>query len=247
MINVLRYALNSTCLLFTLMAVLAQPRLGLAQSTENHLTVTGKVTEEVPADEAVLTITLTHSDDKDITLVYEQNKAAREQLIGILTQLKVPSKDIQIYQVQVRKERDYSMGPGMGQSSEKLKSYQRIAIHFSDLTRYGQVQQRLAADGFTDLSSTFSVSNPKDIELRLTELAVANAKEKADRLAKSFSRSIKRMVRIGDIEETEPIGFMLNNNPYLNTVYTMDPMRQAAIVPQTFRYTAVVKVVFELN
>ncbi|SOD81121.1 SIMPL domain-containing protein [Spirosoma fluviale] len=220
-----------------------------AQSTDNHLTVLGDASEEVPADQATLNVNLSYSDEKDITLVYEQHKTGRERLMALLTELRVPAKDIQLLQLMVRKERDFSMGGGgMGQPVEKFKGYQRIAIKFDDLKRYAQVQQRLASDGFIDLSSVFSVSNQREIELRLSDLAIAKAKEKAERMAKAISRTIKRVVRIGDIEETEAIGYVRanQNNIYMNS-YTMDVNRPVSTIAQQFRLTTSVKVVFEMN
>ena len=234
-------------LLFVLISLSFSTSEVLAQATDNHLTVVGDATEEVPADQAALTVNLSYSDEKDITLVYEQHKVGRERLVGLLTELKVPAKDLQFYQLLVRKERDYSMGGGgMGQAVEKFKGYQRVSIKFNDLKQYAQVQQRLASDGFNDMSSVFSVSNQRDIELRLYDQAVARAKEKADHLAKAVSRTIKRIVRIGDVEETEPIGFMRANMTNINT-YNVDAMRPVATIPQTFRYSSVVKIVFEMN
>ncbi|MCX6215979.1 SIMPL domain-containing protein [Spirosoma sp.] len=222
---------------------------GIAQSTDNHLTVLGDAFEEVAADQGTLSVNLTYSDEKDITLVYEQHKAGRERLAALLNELKVPTKDIQILQLMVRKERDFSMGGGgMGQPVEKFKGFQRVAIKFDDLKRYALVQQRLASDGFMDLFSSFSVSNQRDIELRLSDVAVTRAKEKAERMAKAASRTIKRIVRMGDIEETEAIGYIRTNqnNIYMNA-YNMEVNRPVATISQTFRITASVKVVFEMN
>ena len=219
--------------LFVFVGLLFQPYGTLAQTTDNHLIVSGDATEEVSADQATLNVNLTYSDEKDITLVYEQHKAGRERLLGLLNELKVSAKDIQIFQLIVRKERDFSMGGGgMGQAAEKFKSYQRMTIKFNDLKQYAQVQQRLASDGFTDMGSAFSVSNQRDIELRLVDQAVARAKEKAERLAKAISRSIKRIVRIGDLEESEPVSSMriILNNPYAAN-YGGDVTRPAATIP----------------
>jgi uncharacterized protein YggE len=241
---------------FRLMSVLLFLVFGLcsiyhsrAQSTDNHLIVLGEAVEEVPADQAMLTVNLSYTDEKDITLVYEQHKGARERLVAMLTELKVPTKDLHILQLLVRKERDYSMGGGgMGQPTEKFKGYQRVSVKFDDLKRYADVQQHLASNGFTDLTAAFSVSKQREIELRLFDQAVANAKEKADRLAKAISRTVKRIVRIGEAEENESVGNVRTTvfNPYMNN-YMADPMRPVATIQQTFRSAAIVKVVYELN
>ncbi len=239
------------CALFIFISLLFETHWAFTQpiDNDNHLVVSGEATEDVPADQATLNVNLTYSDEKDVTLVYEQHKAAREKLVGLLNELKVSAKDLQMLQLIVRKERDFSMmGGGMGPPVEKFKSYQRVSIKFNDLKQYAQVQQRLVSDGFSDMTSTFSVSNQQEIELRLSDKAVARAKEKADRLAKAISRSVKRVIRIGDLEENEPIsGMRINlNNPYAVN-FNGDPMRPAANIPQTFRFSTVVKIVFEMN
>lgn len=214
-----------------------------AQTANNHLTVLGEASEEVMADQAVLYINLSFSDEKDITIVYEQHKVARERVLAMLTEAKVPAKDIQTQQLLVRKERDFSMGPSL---VEKFKGYQRVTIKFEDLKRYADIQQHLASNGFTDLATIFSVSKQRDIELRLFEQAVANAQTKADRLAKAASRSIKGIVRLGDTDENESLFPVRNTTllPYM-TNYSTD--RPVNMVQQTFRLNSLVKVVYELN
>ncbi|GAB3974503.1 hypothetical protein GCM10028806_30320 [Spirosoma terrae] len=214
-----------------------------AQATNNHLTVLGEASEEVMADQATLNINLSFSDEKDITMVYEQHKAARERILAMLTELKVPAKDIQTQLLLVRKERDFSMG---NPPSDKFKGFQRVLIKFGDLKRYADIQQHIASNGFTDVATTFSLSNQRDIELRLFEQAVVNAQRKADRLAKAVSRSIKGIVRLGDTDENEVISTLRATTmlSYMNSYQTDRPINA---VQQTFRLNAVVKVVYELN
>lgn len=218
-----------------------------AQTPDNRILVLGDALEEVLANQVTLNVNLSYSDERDSKLAYAEHQQARQQLTALLNQLKVPAQDIRVLQLLSRKGRDYQRG----QPGERFTTYQRVLINFNDLTQYAQVQQALTANGFTDLTATFSVSNQREIESRLLDKALARAQEKAAQLAKATSRTIERVVRISDVGENE--GFygyrdINRNNPVQNPInYDGDAIRQMAFTPQLFRYAAAVKVEFELN
>lgn len=218
-----------------------------AQAVENRLVLFGDAAEEVPADQATLQVNLSFSDERDIKQVYEEHKKARQQLADLLNQLKVPAKDIRFSQLLTRRGRDtYRSQPG-----ERATSYQRVLIKFNDMNQFGEVQQALTTGGFTDIAATFAVSNQREIELRLMDKAIARAQEKANQAARATARTIKRIVRISDVGENE--GFysyrenFRSNLPQNQISYDNDALRQMATVPQVFRFSAVVRVDFELN
>lgn len=220
----------------------------LAQSIENRLVLFGNASEELPADQATLQVSLSFSDERDMKLVYEEHRKARQQLTDLLKQLKVPTTAIRFSQLLTRRGRDSYRG----QPGERATSYQRVLIKFTDLDQLGEVQQALTTSNFSDLITTFSVGNQRQVELRLMEKAIERAQEKANQAAKATSRTIKRIVRISDVGENE--GFysyrenFRNNLPQNQISYdNNDALRQMANIPQIFRISAVVRVDFELN
>lgn len=221
--------------------------VGHTQPAENRILVLGDATEEVPANQVTLNIILSYNDERDSKVAYQEHQQAQQQLTTLLNQLKVPSQDIRFQQLLSRKGRDYQRG----QPSDRFTTYQRVLVKFNDLSQYSQAQQTLTANGFTDLTVSFSVGNQRDIELRLLEKAVARAQEKATLLAKATSRSIKRVVRVSDVSENE--GFYAYRDPNRNNQsqnvinYDGDAVRQLATIPQLFRFAVAVKVEFELN
>ena len=229
------------------MGVLLSTAQSAAQSTENRLVLFGDAAEEVPADQATLQVNLSFSDERDMKLVYEEHRKAGQQLTDLLRQVKVPTKDIRFSQLLTRRGRDNYRG----QPGERATSYQRVLIKFTDLNQLEVVQQALTTGGFTDLTATFSVSNQREIELQLMDKAIARAQAKANQAARATSRTIKRIVRISDVGENE--GFysyrenFRGNLPQNQISYDNDALRQMAVVPQTFRFSAVVRVDFELN
>ncbi|GHB86279.1 hypothetical protein GCM10007390_47210 [Persicitalea jodogahamensis] len=218
-----------------------------AQSVENRIVLFGDAAQEVPADEATLQVNLSFSDERDIKPVYGEHEKARLQLVDLLEQSKIPLKDIQFSQLLTRRGRDSYRG----QPGERFTSYQRAMIKFTDLDRLREVQQTLTTGGFTDLTATFSVSNQRQIELDLMEKAIGRAKEKASQAAKATSRTIKRIVRVSDVGENE--GFysyrenFRANLPQNQVSYDNDALRQMMTIPQVFRFSALVRVDFELN
>ena len=222
-------------------------RPSTAQSTENRIVVFGDATEEVPADQAMLQINLSFSDERDMKVVYEEHNKARQKLADLLTQLKIPLKNVQFAQLLTRRGRDNYRG----QMGERATSYQRVLIGFIKLNQLGEIQQALTTSGFTDLMATFSVSNQRELELSLIDKAVARAQEKANRAAKAISRTIKRIVRVSDVGENESFysyreNFRINL-PQNQVYYENDALRQMITTPQVFRFSAVVRVDFELN
>ena len=217
-----------------------------AQSVENRLVLFGDAAEEVPADQATLQVSLSFSDERDMKLFYAEHKKAAQQLTDLLKQFNVPTKDIRFSQLLTRRGRDNYRG----QSGERATSYQKVLIKFTDLSQLGDVQQALTTSNFSDLITTFSVGNQRQIELRLMDKAIERAQEKANQAAKATSRTVKRIVRISDVGENE--GFysyrqnFANNLPQ-NLSYDNDVVRQMASIPQTFRISAVVRVDFELT
>ncbi len=246
----LLHKLKSTVQIAILLSSIVVPLTAVssfAQALENRIVVLGDAIEEVPADQVTLNVNLSFNDERDVKLVYDDHKQAVQKLTTLLSQLKVPAKDIRFLQLMTRKGRDYQRG----QPGERFTSHQRVLIKFTDLNQYTEVQNVLTTNGFADLTAAFSVSNQREIELKLVDRAVARAQEKANRLAKAMSRTIKGIVRISDVGDNE--GFYayrdvnrLNQSQNVAN-YDSDPVRQMTSVPQLFRYAAAVKVDFELN
>lgn len=218
-----------------------------AQPLDNRILVLGDAFEEVMANQATLNVNLSFTDERDSKLAYQEHQQAKERLMTLLSQQKIPAQHIHFMQLLSRKGQNYQRGgPG-----ERFTTYQRVMIQFDNLGPFEQTQQALTAAGFTDLAASFSVSNLREVETRLLDKALARAQEKATQLAKATGRSIKRIVRVSDTSENEGFyGYREGNRnlPSQGVVnYDNDTFRQMALVPQLFRYAAAVKVEYELS
>ncbi|WP_198045009.1 SIMPL domain-containing protein [Spirosoma montaniterrae] len=219
----------------------------MSQPVDNRILVLGDAFEDVPANQVTLTVNLSFSDERDVKLAFQEHQQAQQRLTSLLNQQKIPAQNIRFLEPLGRKGQTYLRG----QAGDRFTTYQRVLLKFNDLSQFNQAQQLLTANGFTDLSAVFSVSNQREVENRLLDKALARAQEKATQLAKATQRSIKRVVRISDTSENE--GFYAYRdqnrlNAQQNPVnYDNDAFRQMAMVTQVFRYAVAVKVEFELT
>ena len=241
------FSLWQICGLGILLFISVAGASAFAQPLDNRILVLGDAFEEVAVNQATLNVNLSYNDERDSKLAYQEHQEAKQRLISLLSQQRIPAQNIRFLQLLSRKGQNYQRGgPG-----ERFTTYQRVIIQFNNLAPFEQAQQALTAAGFTDLSASFSVSNPREVETRLLDKALARALEKATQLAKATGRSIKRVVRVSDTSENE--GFygyreVNRNGPSQNAVsYDNDSFRQMALVPQLFRYAAAVKVEYELS
>ncbi|MBC8156323.1 MAG: SIMPL domain-containing protein [Bacteroidetes bacterium] len=216
-----------------------------AQQADNRLIAMGDATMEVMADQAIMSINLSYGDDKDASLVYELHQISQQKLAGILKDLNVAGKDIVYAQLLTRKERDYSAANGGG-PQDRIKSFQQVSVVINDMKQFAAVQRRLMSDGLTDISTVFKVSNQPELENQLLARAIGRAREKADLMAKAVSRTVKRVIRLGDAEESEAINSrnLFGGNPALNPPRYAVPLNQTT---QLVRLTTVVKMVVELD
>lgn len=218
-----------------------------AQTAENRMLILGDATEEVVANQATLSIGLVFSNEREMQPAYGEHEQARQKLTALLAELKVPTQDIRFLPLMSRKGRDFQRG----QPGDRFTTYQRVLVKFNDLDQHFRVQQALTTNGFTDLTSTFAVSNQKEIENRLMDRALARAREKANQLAKATSRTVGRVVRVSDVSENESISYFRDPSRYGNNpnpgYYDEDSFRRMAATQQIFRLGAALKVEFELE
>lgn len=219
--------------------------LANAQSGDNRLITLGDAAMDVLADQVILTVNLSYGDDKDASLVYELHQLNQQKLAGTLKDLKIADKDIAYTQLLTRKERDFSINSGGG-TQDRVKSFQQVIVTISDLKQFAAVQRRLVSDGFTDVVPGFRLSNQQEFENQLLLKAIGRAREKAELMAKAVSRTVKRVIRLGDAEESEVFNIrnLFGGNAAANQPRYTAPLNQTT---QLIRLTTQVKLVVELE
>lgn len=212
-------------------------------SPDNRIVVLGQATVNVPADQAKFYITLESVDSTNVEKVYQKHQVQEQKLVKLLQGLNLPSSDITYSLFSVSKRQDYV--------DRKRSNYyvgrQNVLFTISSLENLSSVQSQLIKEGFTNFNSVFTSTKFEQHQSEAIQNAINAAKNKAEVMAKAADRKIKRIVKIGDTEETDPT----IRTAGIETVYQRSDIgyRSSDLLsfPQTIPVTASVKVVFELK
>lgn len=230
----------SITLLFLLCCLIAKAQ---KTSPENLIVVLGEASIDVPADQVKFTVVLESTDSTSIEKVYQLHRELENKMVRLLQDLQLPSSDIAYSLFSINKRQDYTGRKRV----EYFMGRQSVTFTLSAIDKLSEVQARLIKEGFISFNSHFTSSQLKQRQTELLEKAVEVAKEKANVLAKASDRSIKRIVKVADTEDTDPA--------FRN--YRSESIHEKAAIsyagagltnfPQTIPLSAVVKVVFELR
>jgi uncharacterized protein len=228
-------------LLFLLFCLLAKAQ---TTSPENRIVVLGEASINVPADQVKFTVSLESTDSTSIDNVYRKHQAQEEKLVALLKDLQLPAGAISYSLLSLNKQQS----PYRQQAVPYFIGRQTIHFTLSTIEKLSEVQARLIKGGFTSFNSHFASTQLEKHQTQVMEKAVEVAREKAKVLAKASGRSIKRIVKVADTEDTDPA--FRNYSPGMLNEMVITGYGGAANLldfPQTIPVSAVVKVVFELT
>ncbi len=247
MLSSMHYLFHLKALFFSLLicCFIASPFLATAQtiSPDNRIVVLGEARMELLADQAIFKVELEASHPSDVNVVYQQHKELEAKLVQLLKDLKIPPKNISYTLMSVSKEQDYET------REWAISSSQRISFHIDSLTQYTFIQTRLIQAGFSGISSELTSSKQNTLEKPLLEQAVKAATEKATILATAAGRHIKRVVKIADTEEEDPVFDYRSYRMPSPVLHARAKLQNADLIDflQTLPVVVRVKVVFELK
>ncbi|WP_205499695.1 SIMPL domain-containing protein [Rufibacter psychrotolerans] len=218
-------------------------------SPDNRIVVMGQATIDAPADQVSFNIYLISTDTLSLDKMYSKHKAMETKIVTILRDLHIPANKISYSLLSVGKR------PSYAKDDEEPVWYfegrQEISFTIDSLQTYPAIRDRLIREGVITFGSAFTSSKEGEMKKEVLAKAVKTATDKAEVLAISGNRKIKRIVRIADTDDTDP---MFNN-------YSNDDMYAAAgenaiggsnegtliEIPQSISVTATVKVTFQLK
>ena len=220
-------------------------------SPDHRIVVLGEATLNLPADRVVLTVNLTARDSLTVQRAYDRHKRLEASLVRFLKQASLPDSTVRYQLFNIRQEYEYA-GPGRRQVGAYVTS-QQVTLTLTNVKQYAEFLVKLIGAGFSDVNAAFTASKSDQFQGSLLENAVAAARRKAEVIAKASNRRIKRVSKVMDTEETDPVFGQL-----------IRPMAMAAEanfkrnagdqadndltnIPQTIRLATQVKVVFELE
>ncbi len=213
-------------------------------SNDDRMSVIGESIIEVPASNVKFTITLNTSDTASMDASYNKHRESEDKLVKLFRKFNIPDKNI-TYSLP-----SLSLYPGSKTYTPKYietppqyNVQQQISFIIDNVKQTTEIEELLIEDGFNNFRSEFLLKNLEQYKSESIEKAVANAKEKANLLAKLSDRKIKRTIKVIAYEENGR-GGSLSYVPQVSYSASMESLTE---IGQTVKITKRVSVDFELE
>jgi hypothetical protein len=221
-------------------------------SPDHRIVVLGEATLNLPADRVVLTVNLAARDSLTVQRAYDKHKRLEASLVRFLKQASLPDSAVKYQLFNIRQEFEYGGPMGRRQLGAYVTN-QQVTLTLTNVKQYAEFLVKLIGAGFSDVNAGFTASKADEFQGKLLENAVAVARRKAEVLAKASNRRIKRISKVMDTEETDPV-FGQIIRPMAMTAEANfkrnvgdEAAQDLTNIPQTIRLATQVKVVFELE
>jgi uncharacterized protein YggE len=233
---------------FAVAVTLFQPRATLADTQtplQRTLDVTGRGTLTVKYDTANITLGFTELKDA-ATEAYSVTGTSMDKVVSALKDAGVKEDDMKTGTFTLNEEWDYT------QNGRVFKGYRvnnTLIVTTHDLTKVaGLIQQAVAAGANSLQGISFSVKDTDALVDQALDLAVDDAKAKAERVAGRLGAKVVGVIRINVQDNGRgPVPYMADT-----AVASGMSMKAAAAAPApvfggTTEYSATVSVTFELQ
>lgn len=170
----------------------------LAQSEKDKIVVIGSASIEIPADKVTIKVFLRYEDKIDGKSAFTQHKEQEIKLLKYLRGLTIPDSLITFSLLQITTRNDYSHGPLTYQTT------QNISFVLTELAKLPSIQLSLISNGFTSFQGNFESSKTEGAIKEAWSQAIQQAKIKAEIMAESAGKKIRKISKISDTDETEP-------------------------------------------
>lgn len=171
------------------------------------ITVTGTAKRHVVPDEAHLTVNL-NSQELKLVAAKSAHDAKLKKLMGIVSNAGIDEKKVRTQSSSMQPVYRYDHDPKTNRSKRVLEGYRAqttVDITVGDTSKLGGLIDAVTAASFEqganaewgDLTSTYyTLSEPEKIRDEMLADAIANAKEKASKMASAAGASISRVYQI---------------------------------------------------
>ncbi|AKH68320.1 hypothetical protein IMCC21906_00627 [Spongiibacter sp. IMCC21906] len=182
---------------FSIFLLAFAPMVALAASLPDqpHIVVAAEGEVEAVPDIAHLHLQISETRDTASAAKAEVDKRTKMALNAAREQ-GVSEENIRASQIRVYPDYEWNEGKRLlrGQRVERT-----VELKLTDLSRYGSLLDGLVLAGITELGSvSFDLSNLDELVGQALEAAVANAKAKAEVLAKGFGRKLDGVFHVDE-------------------------------------------------
>lgn len=203
MLKFTRSALFTLLLLSTscasVKAQISAPSDGLAG---NYITISSTGEAVLPADIALLTITIGVSNP-DAERAFELHKEREAYLANLLTEMEFSEDKIRYEPISIRPERQRD-------GAVHTATSQRVRLELDDFEQLSELQVELISNDFDNFSGSFASSKIDQGNRRALRQAVTNARADAELLAEAAGKAIDQVLWIehtADRGYRQPVAF----------------------------------------
>lgn len=210
-INHFTSALLAGVLGLTVLTGCAVPAVSSAEpgQTRNSISVSGSGIAYGRPDLATISIGV-QTINTDAGQAVAQNNAQAEGIMAALKALGIEDKDLQTNNFSVNAQRDYD--PVTGQPKNTITYYvdNTLSVTVRDIARLGEVLGKAVEAGANNIYGiSFGVSDPAALEAEAREKAMADARVRAEQLAKAAGVSLGSPIQISEsLNYPQPVPFM---------------------------------------
>lgn len=166
------------------------------------IVTTGDATVKIKPDIAILTIGAIAQG----ATAEDAQAAVAERVAKILSRAKalgIADKDTSNAGYHI--DPQYTYGPGKSPTISGYQASQQIALTLRDVDHAGKALDTLVqGDAANNLSIRFSLEDPKTAQANARNLAIADARTKADAMASAAGVHVGRVIAVSDLASPQP-------------------------------------------
>lgn len=172
-----------------LILILLFPILLFAKENNSIISLKSSARISVPADIIYFTIDIS-SDNPDPKQAFESHKILEKKLLNLINEFNIPDSSIQYSLMSIRKSR--------GQKDKEIifGTSQRIKVALPSMDKYYDFQIALLKNGFYEYRGAFASTSAAKAKNDAYKLALDNAKEEAEQIAKALGKKVGKIIEI---------------------------------------------------
>ena len=195
-------------ILITLFALTACSSAITNPPQPNTISVSGSGTAKGSPDIATVNIgVMTRNDDP--TKAVNENNSKMNAIMGAMKDLGIEAKDIQTTNFSIRAEQQYDQKGKI--INVTYVANNSVSITVRDLNKIGDVLGKSVSSGANNIHGVnFGVSDPEKLQVQARDKAMANAKAKAEQMAKAAGATIDKVMTISEVSYNSPMPLALS-------------------------------------
>jgi len=220
--------------------LLESHQVGFAPRTPDTFTISGegKVTGQPTLAQVSLGL---YSEGLDVPKVQDANAAKVNGIIDAMKQMGIAADDLQTSNYSIQPKYQYTDG---NQNIVGYSVSQSLNVKVRDLTKVGAVISKAGELGANQVNGvTFTIDDPTDLQAQARTKAIADARKKAEDLAKTLGVSIVRITTFSENSNTPQPPMFYGNVAAAPSAKAITP----DIQPGSLDVTSDVSVTFEIR